>query len=126
VGTNFSPAGAAPGVTLDNTNLVLASFSNTRVVANLPGGLLGGTYRLALTNSNDATVAFSATVGPNGPAGTQGTIGPAGAAGPAGIQGPAGVPGVQGPAGQTGPAGPTGTPGNPGPNPLAVAELRWA
>src|SRR5580658_3578550 len=119
-GKNFSPAGVAPGVSLDNTALVLASFSNTSVVADLQGTLVG-TYRLTLTNSNNQTAIFSAAVGQDGPTGPTGPTGPPGPPGPPGLPGQPGVPGPPGPVGPSVPPRTAGPPGTPGPNTFAIA-----
>ena len=84
-GGSFSPAGSAPTVALDNTTLVLVSFTNQTVLANLLTGLKAGSYRLSLTNSNIQTATFTVTIGAVGPPGPQGPIGPQG---PTGAQGP--------------------------------------
>src|ERR1035441_1947770 len=46
-GTSFSPAGPAPTVALDNTALVLISFTNQTVLAKMLAGLKPGSYRLS-------------------------------------------------------------------------------
>src|SRR5580698_8594263 len=61
-GTNFSPFGSIPSVALDNISLVVVSYNNTVIVANLPVGLLAGTYRLTLTNSSGLAVALDMSV----------------------------------------------------------------
>jgi hypothetical protein len=48
-GRSFSPSGTAPTVALDNTTLVLVSFTNESVLANLLTGLQAGSYRLILS-----------------------------------------------------------------------------
>jgi hypothetical protein len=101
-GGSFSPAGTAPTVALDNTTLVLVSFTNQTVLAKLLTGLKAGSYRLSLTNSNNQTATFTVTIGAVGPTGPQGPIGPQGPAGPAGVQGPPGPTGAQGPPGAPG------------------------
>jgi hypothetical protein len=104
-GAAFSPAGTAPTVTLDNTVLVLVSFTNQTVLANLLSGLRAGSYRLVLTNSSSQATTFAVTIGAVGPAGPQGPPGPQGPAGAQGPRGPQGAQGIQGP------QGPPGTPG---------------
>jgi hypothetical protein len=105
VGKSFSPTGTAPIVALENTTLVLISFTNQTVLANLLTGLKAGSYHLTLTSSNQQIATFIVTTGAVGPAGPQGPIG---LQGPTGTQGPAGPAGVQGPAGPTGAQGPPG------------------
>jgi Collagen triple helix repeat (20 copies)/Chaperone of endosialidase len=117
-GQTFSPTGLAPQVVLNNVTLAVVSFTDTTVVADLPGGLLPGSYLLVVTNSRRGTARFDVTigaVGPQGPAGSQGTPGPIG---PVGLQGPTGATGPVGPAG---PAGPQGPPAN-----TSVLDQRYA
>jgi len=104
-GNGFSPAGTAPIVTLDGTRLVLVSFTDQSVLANMPTGLNAGSYRLGLTNSSGQNPTITVTIGAVGPTGPQGPIGPQG---PTGAQGPQGPQGNQGPQGIQGPVGPAG------------------
>jgi hypothetical protein len=126
-----------PIVTVDLQPVDVVSYTDTKIVVNLPASLLPGAYLLTVTNTTDLlSGSFDATLGAAGPAGAAGPVGPVG---PAGAQGPAGAPGAtgaqgpagpqgaqctigatgaagpQGPAGMTGPAGPKGQQGNPGP-----------
>jgi len=123
----------APIVALGGQTLTVTSISPTTIVADLPSGIVPGTYLLVLQYGN-LPVAFSnltlGTVGPQGEQGPQGPAGPmgvpglpglpgpaglAGATGPAGLVGPAGAAGPIGPAGPAGPAGATGAEGPVGP-----------
>ncbi len=103
-GSNFSPTGVAPTVTLGGTSRTVFSFTNTAIVVDVPSSLAAATYLVSVTNSaphsGSAYVAVGA-IGPQGPIGLTGSQGPAGATGPAGPQGPGGA---------TGPAGPQGPP----------------
>ncbi|WP_313901039.1 IPT/TIG domain-containing protein [Occallatibacter riparius] len=116
-GNNFGTK--APTVTLDAATLTLVSNTNTQIVANLPGGILPGSYHLTVhkaengkghdDNDDKSDVAnLDVTLGVQGPQGPQGIQGPQG---PQGIQGPQGPTGPQGPVGPQGPTGPTGPPG---------------
>jgi hypothetical protein len=114
----------APIVVLDTTTLTLISNDSTTIVANLPIGLVPGSYGLRVTPKNAIPALFVMTygaVGPQGPAGATGATGaqgPAGATGATGAQGPAGATGAtgaQGPAGATGAAGAQGPAGLQGP-----------
>ena len=107
-GQNFSPHGLAPVVALDNTKLVLVSFTDNSAVATLPSGLSPGSYRLTVTNSEKQLASFAATIGVVGP---QGVPGPQGPAGPPGVQGVPGQQGLQGPPGTAGAQGPPGPAG---------------
>lgn len=62
-GGSFSSTGTAPTVALDNSTLVLVSFTDRTVVANMPTGLKAGSYRLSLTNSVANTATFDVTIG---------------------------------------------------------------
>jgi hypothetical protein len=106
-GNSFSPSGTAPVVLYDNATMVLVSFTNQTVLANLPTDAKAGSYRLSLTNSSKQTAVFTLTLGGVGPAGPQG---PTGLRGPTGSQGLAGVQGPQGMTGAQGPPGVAGTP----------------
>ena len=117
-GSGFSPKGIPPTVLFNNVVLTLVSFVDTQFVANLPAGIVAGTYRLRITNSMGNFYEFDLTygaVGPEGPIGPQGPQGVTGPQGPAGPVGPVGPAGPIGPTGATGPAGPTGATGPAGP-----------
>jgi hypothetical protein len=118
VGSNFSPTGVAPTVTVGGTSRTVYSFTNTAIALEVPSTLPAATYLVSITNSiphsGSAFVAVGAS-GPQGPIGLTGLQGPAGATGPAGPQGPQGNQGATGPTGATGatgaagPQGPAGT-----------------
>lgn len=108
IGSSFSPAGTAPTVALDNTVLVLVSFTNQTVLANMLTGLRAGSYRLTITNSSSQMATFTVALGAVGPAGPQGPQGPTGATGAQGPQGSTGATGAQGPQGPQGAQGPPG------------------
>jgi hypothetical protein len=95
-GSNFSPTGIAPKVTVGETSRTVYSFTNTSITVEVPSNLAAATYLVTVTNSvphaGSAYVAVGA-VGPQGPAG------PAGPTGPAGPAGPTGATGATGPAG---------------------------
>src|ERR1700723_1401406 len=95
-GSNFSPTGVAPRVSVGGTSRTVYSFTNTALVVEVPSTLAAATYLVTVTNGVPHAGSAYVTVGAVGPQG------PAGATGP---QGP------QGPAGATGPAGPQGPPG---------------
>jgi len=105
-GSNFSPNGVAPTVTVGGTSRTVYSFTNTSMVVEVPSTLAAATYLVTVTNSvphaGSAYVAVGA-VGPQGPAG------PTGATGPAGPTGPTGATGSTGATGPAGPQGPAGT-----------------
>jgi hypothetical protein len=109
-GSNFAPFGGNPQVQLGGGSfLVLVSYSNTNILADLPSGLiLGETYNVIVTEGSLASAPFGVTFVAAGPAGPQGP------AGPAGPQGPAGSTGPTGPQGPTGPVGAQGKQGVPG------------
>jgi hypothetical protein len=115
-GNNFGTN--PPTVTLDATTLTLASNSNTSIVANLPAGILPGSYHLKVAKAEggkgnpdhddkDDVATLDVTLGVQGPQGPQGIQG---------IQGPQGIQGQQGPQGAVGPAGPQGPSGPTGPS----------
>ena len=103
-GQNFSPHRAAPVVSLDNTKLVLISFTNQGAVASLPSDLGPGSYLLTVSNSQKLTGSFAVTLGAAGPQGTPGPQGPAGPQGTPGSPGSPGAPGAPGPPGPVGPS----------------------
>jgi len=109
-GQNFGTV--IPSVTWDGLlPLTVVSFTDTIVVATLPGGIPAGSYQLTLTNlTTNKAGSFIATIGAVGPAGPIGPTGPQGAAGLIGASGPQGPTGPQGP---VGPAGPNGRIVNP-------------
>jgi hypothetical protein len=104
-GSNFSPTGVAPTVTVGGTSRTVYSFTNTALVVEVPSSLPAATYLVSITNSVPKSGSAYVAVGAVGP---QGPTGPAGPQGPVGATGPAGPTGPQGPAGATGPAGPPG------------------
>lgn len=105
VGNNFGTA--MPTVTLDATKLTVTSNTNTQIVANLPAGIMPGSYHLTVAKAEqhhddedkDDVARLDVTLGAVGPQGPQG---------PQGIQGPQGPQGVPGPVGPQGPQGPSG------------------
>jgi hypothetical protein len=116
-GSNFSPTGVAPTVTVGGTSRTVFSFTNTAILVEVPSTLAAATYLMTVTNSvpqaGSAYVTVGA-IGPQGPAGATGQPGPAGATGPAGAQGPQGLQGANGPTGPAGPQGPAGPKGPAG------------
>jgi hypothetical protein len=117
-GSNFSPTGVAPTVTLAGTAYTVFSFTNTAIVVEVPPTLPAATYLATVTNSvpqaGSAYIAVGA-VGPQGPAGPAGATGPTGSAGPAGAKGATGPAGPAGATGATGAKGATGATGATGP-----------
>ena len=108
-GSGFDPQGKAPALLFNNISIApMASFSDSQVIANLPNGAQGGSYRLRITNSQGYFYEFDVTYGAVGP---QGPIGPQGSAGTTGATGPQGPSGAAGPQGPSGPTGPQGAPG---------------
>jgi Collagen triple helix repeat (20 copies)/IPT/TIG domain len=101
-GSGFLLATTAPTVLFNTKKLALVSDTNTKIVAYLPGGIMAGTFNLAVTNSENNTFTFDVTYGAVGPEG------PAGPNGVQGVQGAQGLPGPAGPAGPTGAQGPSG------------------
>jgi trimeric autotransporter adhesin len=95
-GSNFSPTGVAPTVTVGGTSHTVHSFTNTAMVVDVPSSLAAATYLVTVTNSVPHSGATNVTVG---------AVGPQGPTGPAGPQGPAGATGATGPSGPQGPAG---------------------
>ena len=116
-GTSF----VRPSVFFNGTKCTLVGTpTSTSCTAQLPDGLLSGTYELKLVSGGVASkfeVAYGATglAGPQGPVGPAGATGATGATGPAGPAGAAGVTGTKGSTGATGPAGPAGATGPQGP-----------
>jgi hypothetical protein len=101
-GSNFSPTGVAPTVTVGGTSRTVYSFTNTAMVVEVPSTLAAATYLVTVTNSVPNAGSAYVTVGAVGPQGPIGLTGP---------QGPAGATGATGPAGATGPIGPQGPAG---------------
>ena len=60
-GSNFSPAGIAPTVALENSTLAVVSFTNQSAATNLPVDWASGSYLLAVTNSNHQTGVYRMT-----------------------------------------------------------------
>jgi hypothetical protein len=90
-GSNFSPTGVAPTVTVGGTSRSVYSFTNTTMLIEVPKTLAAATYLVTVTNSvphSGSAYATVGAVGPQGPAGPTGAIGPVGPQGP---QGPAGT-----------------------------------
>jgi hypothetical protein len=113
IGSNFG--NQLPEVSLDATSLVVTVFGPAKIQANLPVGLVPGSYRLVVTAGGVPPRFGSMDV-------TVGAVGPQGAPGP---PGPPGLPGRTGPQGPAGVAGPAGS-GGLAINPLQVALLKWA
>lgn len=112
-GQNFNNGGDIE-LWLGGIPLEVVSQSDTLVVANLPEGILDGSYQLSMTSGGGSvryddfdgvTIGAEGPVGPQGPEGPQGEVGPQGPIGPAGPQGPQGDTGSQGPQGPQGPPG---------------------
>jgi hypothetical protein len=114
-GSNFSPTGVAPSVTLAGTLYTVFSFTNTSIVVEVPSTLAAATYLATVTNSVPQAGSAYIAVGAVGPAGPAGATGATGATGPAGATGAKGATGATGPAGATGPQGPAGAVGPAGP-----------
>ena len=113
-----------PEVKLGETELVVSSSSDERIIARLPQHVSAGDYLLTVRSGpgSDGSDSFDLTVGavgPVGPMGPQGPAGPAGARGLTGPQGSKGDPGATGPAGAPGPAGSQGLQGLKGDTGLA-------
>jgi type VI secretion system Hcp family effector len=106
--------GSAPRVWLAGQPLDVLAASDTELLAQLPAGLVPGSYHLNVASWPSPAAAFVVTIGAIGPEGPPGPDGPPGPAGPAGPPGPSGSPGPPGPAGPPGPTGPAGPPGQPG------------
>ena len=114
VGFGSSPATAG----LNVTPLTVVSWSDTMIVAMIPGGFGPGTHLLQVIRGNAATQrgTLDVAIGNQGPQGEQGIQGiqglqgPQGETGPQGPQGVQGTQGTQGLQGATGPTGPTGPP----------------
>jgi trimeric autotransporter adhesin len=101
-GSNFSPTGVAPSVTVGGTSRTVYSFTNTAMVVEVPSTLAAATYLVTVTNSVPHDGSAYVTAGAAGPTGSQGPAGPQGPTGPIGATGPAGPQGPQGPQGPSG------------------------
>jgi len=86
-GSNFSPTGVAPSVTLAGTLYTVFSFTNTSIVVEVPSTLAAATYLATVTNSVPQAGSAYIAVGAVGPAGPAGATGATGAIGPAGATG---------------------------------------
>jgi len=104
-GSNFSPTGVAPTVSVGGTSRTVYSFTNTALVVEVPSTLAAATYLVTVTNGVPHAGSAYVTVGAVGSQGPQGVPGATGAQGPAGATGPAGPAGATGPVGPQGPAG---------------------
>jgi|GEM_PF-1333441 len=111
-------------------DLTILTWTNTRIEAALPAGLIPASYLLIVGNTVEGALEYDAfevvvgavgpqgevgPVGPEGPAGAQGEVGPVGPEGPAGAQGEVGPVGPVGPEGPAGPQGEVGPIGPEGP-----------
>jgi hypothetical protein len=119
-GQNF---GTAPEtITLNGFPLPYSVYTDTVIVANLPGGVIAtpGTYTLTIVRPGPPGTASlrtgvaDVTIGAAGPAGPRGEAGAPGAPGDIGPAGPQGAKGDAGPQGPDGPAGPAGSAGSAG------------
>ena len=63
VGFDPQPERGAPSVSFNGASLTLVSFTGTTIVANLPAGLVAGTYHLAVTNSGKDSAYLDVTLG---------------------------------------------------------------
>src|SRR5437870_2076183 len=100
-GQNFGAT--KPAVSLDNIPLLVTSFTQTSIQANLPNNLGSGSYHLFVGGGNQSALLDV-------------TLGGAGPTGPTGATGTAGTNGTNGATGATGPTGATGTNGTNGTN----------
>jgi hypothetical protein len=94
-GSNFSPTGVAPTVSVGGTSRTVFSFTDATMVVDVPSTLAAATYLVTVTNSEPHSGSAYVAVGAVGP---QGPTGPTGPQGPAGATGPTGPVGPQGPA----------------------------
>ena len=69
--------GVTPVVELGSTVLVVATFSDTQIIATLPGAITDGDFLLVVDNSKDV-VTYDLTLGAVGPTGPTGPAGPPG------------------------------------------------
>lgn len=106
VGFGSSPATAG----LNVTPLTVVFWSDTMIVALIPGGFGPGTHLLQVIRGNAGTQrgTLDVTIGTQGPQGEQGIQGIQGLQGRQGETGPQGLPGVTGPQGPQGPAAASG------------------
>ncbi len=102
-----------PIIKLGDTQLVVLNWRQGQIAAQLPLGIVPGSYNLTLfcnfhhhnrmlENSLSVAIGIEGPPGEPGPQGPMGLTGPAGPAGPQGPTGPAGPAGPQGPAGTGG------------------------
>ena len=63
VGFGPQPGRGAPSVSFNGASLTLVSFTDTTIVANLPAGLVAGTYHLAVTNSGKDSAYLDVALG---------------------------------------------------------------
>ena len=119
-GMNFGTS--RPTVKLGETSLFVQTWGQQQIVAQLPLGVVSGSYLLTVTVPTrliPLIAALSITLGADGepgPAGPQGLPGPQGIQGPAGLDGLPGIAGATGATGATGPMGPAGPQGPAGVN----------
>jgi hypothetical protein len=64
-GSGFEPSKITPTVLFKGSSLALSSFTNFRIVAKLPSGLLPGTFNLTVTNSLGRQCVFSLSYDPS-------------------------------------------------------------
>lgn len=64
-GSGFEPSKITPTVLFEGSSLALSSFTNFRIVAKLPSGLLPGTFNLTVTNSLGRQCVFSLSYDPS-------------------------------------------------------------
>lgn len=119
-GSNLNNGGAVE-LWLGGFALTVVSQDDTRIVADLGGVTMPGSYQLVVTTGG-GTVRHDdfdgVTIGAEGPQGIQGEVGAQGDQGPQGEQGPQGPKGdqgIQGPTGEIGPKGDQGPQGEQGP-----------
>ena len=62
-GTHLIPSSGPPVVMLEAVDLTLLSSTNTKIVANLPGGLADGTYRLSVNNGSSTVAVIGIAIG---------------------------------------------------------------
>jgi hypothetical protein len=112
-GMNFGTS--QPTVKLGETSLFVQTWGQQQIVAQLPVGVVSGSYLLTVTVPTrliPLIAALSITLGADG---EPGPAGPTGPPGPQGIQGASGPVGSSGATGATGPIGPQGAVGPAGP-----------
>src|SRR5271156_6009799 len=86
-GSNFSPTGVAPTVTVGGTSRTVYSFTDSQLVVEVPSTLAAATYLATVTNSVPHSGSAYAAVGATGPAGPTGPPGPQGTQGATGATG---------------------------------------